>query len=79
MSVTAIEDFKGRLKLREYYRDFIRCPKCMGLIHWKESPHLSGAELNEAITFPRYVQREHQYYLNERAMIDWARYKGVVK
>lgn len=79
MNVIRLADFKGRLKLKEYYKDFIYCPKCSYLLHWKDSPHLAPNQLAEAISFPRYTVLGHPYYLNERAMIEFARYEGVVK
>lgn len=79
MKVIRIADFKGRKKLKEHYKDFIYCPECMGIIHWKFSPCLSKVELKEAITFPIYRLNGHPYYWDEKVMIDVARYNGVIE
>lgn len=81
--VVSLDRFKGKEKLKEIFAGFVRCKDCHGLFHKYEklSPSfycLPSKILTDAITFNIYEFKGEKYFLNEKAMINFAVYHGMV-
>jgi hypothetical protein len=80
--VIDFDRWKGKEKLKEYFRGFRRCPDCHlyhEIVDRLPSYYcLPERVLREAHSFPVFEWRNQKYFLSEREMINFAVYHGIV-